>query len=77
MKNLPAVYPFLFAVFPVLTLYSYNISQTPTKYIVVPIAASLSITALFWAGLRLLVEDRKRRGLGNYIYMTIGYLKKW
>ncbi len=63
-----AFYPFLFAMFPALFLFAYNIEEVNLAVLPVPLAASLILTALFWLPARLLLRDRQKAGLLAFIF---------
>ena len=46
MKKTPIVHPFLFGLFPILFLYSYNIRELPFTGILIPSAIVLGFTAI-------------------------------
>jgi len=63
-----AFYPFLFALFPALFLFAYNIEEVNLSVLPVPLAASLILTTLFWLPLRLLLRDRQKAGLLAFVF---------
>ena len=63
MKSLPVIYPFLFALYPILALYAVNISAITIKYIQIPILLALAVTFLLWLGLNLIIKNKRKTGL--------------
>jgi hypothetical protein len=64
-KSLPVVHPLLFALFPVLALYSFNVTEVSPKEIVVPTAMAVGCSALL-----LLVLSPVLRGLPRAAIIT-------
>lgn len=60
MKKKIIFYPFLFALYPILGLYSRNLTEIPPMETVRPIFFSLLFTALFFGLFKLLLKDRER-----------------
>ncbi|GAG86628.1 unnamed protein product, partial [marine sediment metagenome] len=58
-----AFYPFLFAMFPTLSLFAYNISEVREEYLLLPIAISLAMTAGVFFTLRLITKNYEKSGL--------------
>ncbi len=57
MKHLTIVQPFLFAVFPILSLYASNLGLVRPGEILLPIALVIALTSLLlWLGMRLLKD---------------------
>ncbi len=71
MKNPPVLYPFLFALFPVLALFSFNITQVPTNQIVIPMGVILFSTLLLWAVLSFIFKDKKKGGLLTFFFLFL------
>jgi hypothetical protein len=63
-----AFYPFLFAMFPALFLFAYNIEEVSLAVLPLPLAASLALTALFWLPARLLLRERQKAGLLAFVF---------
>lgn len=57
------VHPFLFAVFPILSLYSNNVGQALFSEAIAPILIGLAATIVLSLALRPLLTDAHRRGL--------------
>ncbi len=75
MKILRNLYPFLYALFPPLSLYTYNIEEVEVSVIFVPIAAALALTALFWLAARAFVRDRRKAALLTFLaaFMALSF----
>jgi hypothetical protein len=71
MKTPSVFHPFLFALYPILFLYSFNISQIPTAQIVAPITITLIITILLWFGLTFILKDKKKAGLLLFLFLLL------
>jgi len=56
-------YPFLFAVFPILSLYAYNLEETPFTHIFLPLLFAIAGTVALFFGLALLVKDKRKAAL--------------
>ncbi len=65
MKKAPAVHPFLFAVFPILALYAYNIKSIPVPLgeLAGPLAVSLACAAVLFLAFRAAFKDPAKAGL--------------
>ena len=70
-KRAPILHPFLFALFPVLFLYSHNISQLSINEIFLPSAIVLGFTAiavpLLWL---ILKKDGKKAGIITTVFLV-------
>ncbi len=80
MKNPPVLHPFLFALFPILFLYSFNITQIPTNQIIVPILLTILLIFLLWLGLSIVFKDKKRGGIFLFfclfLFFSYGHFNK-
>ncbi|RKX21330.1 MAG: hypothetical protein DRP51_04370, partial [Candidatus Zixiibacteriota bacterium] len=63
MKKLILYHPFLFAIYPVLTLYAYNIEQLPIRQILVPACIVLAATAILFLILNLIIKNSQKAAL--------------
>jgi hypothetical protein len=63
MKKLVVVHPFLFAVFPILYLYSHNIERTAITHFVAPAVVSALSALSFWFLLSFAFKDKQKAGL--------------
>jgi len=57
------IHPFLFAIFPVLFLFSSNIEQLYVEEITVPVLIMITAAFLLWILLRLVLKDSIKSGL--------------
>ncbi len=64
MKKSLVIYPFLFAVFPILSLFSHNIEeQISINEIVGLLATTTFLAFLLWSLLSFVLKDRRKAGL--------------
>ncbi|TKJ28064.1 MAG: hypothetical protein CEE40_12555 [Chloroflexi bacterium B3_Chlor] len=56
------IHPFLFAVFPILFLFAYNIDQFPAAVTLLPMAVAVGVAAVFWLGLSFVLKDKRKAG---------------
>jgi hypothetical protein len=63
-------YPLLFAAFPVLFLYAYNMSDTSASQIWLPIVISVAATIVLWAVLSLILSSLAKAGLATAIFLV-------
>jgi len=63
-------YPLLFAAFPILFLYVYNISETSASQIWLPIVISVAATLVLWAVLSLILRSLSKAGLATAIFLV-------
>jgi len=64
-------YPLLFAAFPILFLYVYNISQTSASEIWLPLVLSLAATLVLWAILSLILRSLAKAAFVTAIYQGL------
>jgi hypothetical protein len=57
------VYPFLIALYPVVSLYAQNVGEARVSELAGPVALVLAGSAAVWVGLRLALKDAARAGL--------------
>lgn len=62
-KFIGHLYPFLFAIFPILALRNYNITYVDIGSIFRPLILSVVFTGIIWVILRLLVKDWHKAGI--------------
>jgi hypothetical protein len=63
-------YPILFAAFPILFLYVYNISQTSASEIWLPIVISVAVTVIMWIVLTLILHSLTKAGFATSIFLV-------
>jgi hypothetical protein len=68
-------YPFLFALFPALFLFTHNIEEASLGVLFLPVAMSLILTGLVWLGARLTIKERTKVCLFTFIlsFMFFSY----
>ena len=60
MNKTSAIHPLLFAVYPVLFLYSRNIHEFPVHVVFLPILTAVGLVLLFWVLLNRMMKDRQK-----------------
>jgi len=72
-------YPLLLAVFPILSLYTYNIAETSLDQIWLPIVISVAATLVLWAILSLILRSLAKAAFATVIFLAFffsyGYLR--
>jgi hypothetical protein len=63
----------LLAVYPILALYSQNVSQVPTRDLVLPIVLALGCTALLWWALQRMIRDHAKAALATSVFLFLFY----
>ena len=64
-------YPLLFAAFPILFLYAYNIRETAVSEIWLPLGVSVAATLVLWAILSLILRSLAKAGLATAIFLVL------
>jgi len=71
-------YPWLFSLFPALSLYSRNLEEASVRSLLVASGLSLVLTALVWLATRVLVRDGRKAALLTFLFclmfFTYGHL---
>jgi hypothetical protein len=62
-------YPLLFAAFPILFLYAYNINETSASQMWLPLAISVAAALVLWATLSLILRSLAKAGLATAIFL--------
>ena len=62
-------YPLLFAAFPILFLYAYNIIETPASQLWLPLGVSVAAALVLWAVLSLILRSLAKAGLATAIFL--------
>lgn len=70
-KISPALPVFLFAIFPALFLFAYNVREVIFRTIALPLAASLGLAALFFAVMWLLLRNRDKAAIISSIFLLL------
>lgn len=71
MKKLFIIYPFLFAVFPILFLFAHNAGKVSFPEILLPTAVALGFTALLFLSFMLILKDRQKAGIITLILLAL------
>lgn len=70
-KRNPIIHPFLFAVFPILSLFVYNIEQISFSCILSTLAVSLTFAFLMMLALRFFLKDHKKAAIITTLFLII------
>ena len=62
-------YPPLFAAFPILFLYAYNISETSMSQVWLPLVISVAAALVLWAILSLILRSLAKAGIATAIFL--------
>ncbi len=65
------VYPLLFAAFPILFLYAYNISQTSASQVWLPLGISVGGALVLWAVLSLILRSLAKAALATAVFLAL------
>ena len=71
MKKFKVMHPFLFALFPVLSLYSYNIDEMGFREILLPAGVILCFSILTWILLTLMLRNKNKAGIITTIFLFL------
>jgi len=64
-------YPLLFAAFPILFLYTYNIAETSLNQIWLPLVISVAAALVLWAVLSLILHSLSKAGFATTIFLAL------
>jgi len=67
-------YPLLFAAFPILFLYAYNISEASVSQIWLPMIISVAATLVLWAILSLILRSLAKAAFATTIFLAFFFL---
>jgi len=67
------LYPFFFALFPVLFLYSYNIEEVSWRALWVPAAFCLVLAVLIYLGSRLVLKNKAKAALVTFLFSFMAF----
>jgi len=70
-KGSVVFYPLLFAAFPILFLYTHNISETPASQMWLPLVISVASALVLWAVLSLILRSLAKAGLATAIFLAL------
>jgi hypothetical protein len=65
------IHPFLFAAFPVISLFSCNLGKLPLSEILLPALILLCLGSLLYFSLGILIRDRKKRGMVVSLFLLL------
>ena len=65
------IYPFLFAAFPIIFLYAYNIAETDFRQTLLPLVLSLAGASILWFLLLLILRDKFKAGLSTFLFLVL------
>jgi hypothetical protein len=72
------IYPFVFAIYPILHLYTSNPGEATPHHLVWPITLSLGLTFVFWSGAWVAMRDSRKASLsassGIIVFFAYGYV---
>ena len=71
MKKFRDVHPLLFAVYPVLFLFSHNIGLVSWGQTVVPMVIVVVFALLLWLGLIVVVKDKTKAGVIVSVFLAL------
>jgi len=71
IKKIPVCHPFLFALFPIMFLYSHNVTQVSVSEIFLPAAITLIFTTLFWLLLSILFKNKRKAGFSATLFLIL------
>jgi hypothetical protein len=79
MKKVWIIYPFLFAVFPVLFLFAYNITEVPYTDIFVPLVVAIIATLFLLIFFRLITRSYYKSGVITacflFLFFSFGHVR--
>jgi len=77
-NNPIVIHPFLFAVFPILFLFSHNVNSVSLNEIIFPLFLVIIITIIIWIGLNFVLKSRIKSGfitsIGLILFFTYGHI---
>ena len=77
MKKPVIIHPILFAVYPILFLYSQNSAAIPVQGVIYPVGLSLFLSSLLWILLTGIIKNRLKAGLilslFLFFFFSFGY----
>ncbi len=79
MQKLWVIHPFLFAIFPILFLFAYNIAEVPAIDIVLPVVVTISGTIILFFTLRIITKNYNKSAIVTSYFWTLlfayGYIE--
>lgn len=73
MKKQFIIYPFLFAIYPALFLFSHNIEEVSFSQALITIVIMLVFTLLLLSLLKLIFKNDKKSGIVTFIFLVLFY----
>lgn len=64
-------HPFLIAIFPIISLFAYNIDKVGISVVFAPIVISLVFTFLLFFGSKIILKDEQKRGIVISIFLLL------
>ena len=64
-------HPVLFAAFPILFLYAYNVSETSISEVWLPLTISVTAALVLWIVLSLILGSRSKAGFATVIFLLV------
>jgi len=78
MKSTIVIHPFLFAIFPIIFLFSFNVNSVLPEEIIVPLIFVIAVTFLIWIALGFLLKNRIKSGfivsMGLVVFFSYGHI---
>jgi len=78
LKRAKVIHPFLFAIFPIIALFSANVDSVLPKEIVFPLFSVIIVTFLIWIVLGFLLKSRIKSGfivsIGLILFFSYGHI---
>lgn len=72
-KNTVVLFPFLFALFPPIFLFSHNIKEVPLNHVILPLLIPLALMVILWMLLAKTPLTKYKRGFFTLILMILFY----
>ncbi len=75
MKKLMVIHPLLFAVFPIVSLFSHNVTLASPTEIVRPVIIVASVALVLWLLLALVVKDKTKAAIivSTFLFLFFSY----
>ena len=71
MPKLSTIHPFLFAIFPIILLYSQNIHLLPIEEIIIPILLVVGLSTISWIILNYFLRNLLKAGLIVSLFLVV------
>ena len=77
-KKSLVIHPFLFAIFPIIFLFSVNVNSIFPEEIILPLFLVIGVTFLIWIALGFLLKSRIKSGfivsIGLVLFFSYGHI---